>query len=119
MECGVIEQEEETADTRRTTPPTQQQEQKQDMQSEGEGRGNGEEVLEADVWIAGGAPTHTDAEARTEPQPTRPKRPENLKVERRGSPTPTEAGVGRGTCSIKFRGSSNASADCSYHGGRL
>jgi hypothetical protein len=38
------------------------------------------------MCIAGGAPTHTDADARTEAQPTRPKRLENLKVERRGSP---------------------------------
>jgi hypothetical protein len=87
IECGVMEQDEETADTRRTTPPTQQQEQKQDIQSEGEERGRGDEVLEAVVWIAAGEPTHTGAEARTEAQPTRPKRPENLKVERRGSPT--------------------------------
>jgi hypothetical protein len=54
MECGVMEQEEETADTRRTTPPIQQ-EQKQDIQSESEERGSGDEVLEADVYCRGRA----------------------------------------------------------------
>jgi len=87
MECGTMEQEEESVDTRRTTPPRQQPEQKEDIQSDGEKRGNGDQVLEADVWIAGGMPAHTEAEAKTEAQPTRPKRPKKLKVEKRGSPT--------------------------------
>jgi len=44
-------------------------------------------MLEAEVWIAWDTLAHTDAKARTEAQPTRPKRPKKLKVEKRGSPT--------------------------------
>jgi hypothetical protein len=86
MECGTMEQEEESVDTRCMTPPTQQPEQKEDIQSDGEKRGSEDQVLEADVWIAVGTPAHTDAEARTEAQPTRPKCPKKLKEEKRGSP---------------------------------
>jgi hypothetical protein len=43
-------------------------------------------VLEAKVWIAWSTLAHSDTEARTEAQPTRPKRQKKLKVERRLSP---------------------------------
>ena len=51
----------------------------------GEERGSGDQMLEAEVWIAWDTLAHTDAKARTEAQPTRPKRPKKLKVERRVS----------------------------------
>ena len=86
MECGTMEQEKETDDTRRMTQITQQQERKENIQSDGEDRGSGDEVIETDVWIAGSTPTHTDEEARTAAQLPRPKRSKKLKVERRGSP---------------------------------
>ena len=86
MECGTLQQEKETDDTRRTTQITQQQERKQDIQSEGKDRGRGDEVVETDVWIAESTPTHSDEETRTAAQLPRPKRSKKLKVERRGSP---------------------------------
>jgi hypothetical protein len=86
IECGTMEQEKETNDTRRTTQITQQQERKEDIQSDGEDRGSEDEVVETDVWIAESTPTHSDEEARTAAQLPRPERSKKLKVERRESP---------------------------------
>jgi hypothetical protein len=76
MECGTMEQEKETDDTRRTTQITQQ-ERKENSQSDGEDRGRGDEVVETDVLIAESTPTYTDEETRTASQLPRLKRSRN------------------------------------------
>jgi len=51
-----------------------------------EEKGTGEESVEAEVCFAVETPALIDAEGPTAAQPTRPKRPEKLKLERVGSP---------------------------------
>jgi hypothetical protein len=52
-----------TVESRRTTLTTQQEQ--EDIQPDDEEWGSGDKVLEAEVWIGGSTPAHTDVEART------------------------------------------------------
>ena len=51
-----------------------------------EAKGSGEEAVEAELWSAVDTSEPTEVDEMTAVQPTRPKLPKKLKVDRRGSP---------------------------------
>ena len=85
MECEGERQEKQTEEARQVSLITQQY-QHEDNQSEVEAKGSGEEAVEADLWSTVDTSAPTEVGDMTAVQPTRPKRPKKLKVERRGSP---------------------------------